>query len=96
MDEDLADKIADVQKSVEKLAAQVSKLASKKIEAGMETEAEMFDSAKEGVKKATKMGKEKAEEINDMVADNPWLVIAVVSVAALAIGHLVGYAKGKE
>jgi ElaB/YqjD/DUF883 family membrane-anchored ribosome-binding protein len=96
MDENLEDKIADVQKSVAKLVAQVSKMAGKKVDEVMEMEDDMMDAAKDGVKQVAKAGKDKADAMNDLVAENPWLAIAVFSLAALAIGHLVGYAKGKE
>jgi ElaB/YqjD/DUF883 family membrane-anchored ribosome-binding protein len=96
MAEDMADRLADVKKSLEKLTNQVSKMAGTKLEAGMEEGEEMMETAKAGVRQAVKVGKAKTAEVNAMVEDNPWLAVAVFSLAALAVGHVLGQSSRKE
>lgn len=78
-------KVEDIKEGVQNLGSQISDIASlanKELSAYGE---DAMDEVSTNVKKAVVVAKE-----------NPWTTVAVVSLAALAIGALIGYSRSNR
>lgn len=85
MNKEIARKYEDIKDGVESLSNQLSEITSMANQELREYSEEAMDEVSTNVKKAV-----------DATKENPWTVVAVVSITAFIVGLLVGHAKSQK
>ncbi len=96
MNKEMGKKYEEIKKSVEQLRQQLAEMASDASEDLQEVGEGIMQEVAPRVGKAIDAAKQKTKEVDEFVSENPWATIAVVSLAALALGYVVSQAKAKQ
>ncbi len=96
MNKEMGKKYEEIKKSVEQLRQQLAEMASDASDDLQEVGEGIMQEVAPRVGKVIDAAKQKTKEVDEFVSENPWATIAVVSLAALALGYVVSQAKVKQ
>lgn len=96
MKKEFNQKIADIKEEMGRLGASVADLTGYDSEDLKEDSEEVIRQAKAHLKHASKITKQKAEELNEFVMDNPWMTVAIASAIGFVLGHLYNKSKSRR
>ncbi len=96
MNKEFNQKIADIKGEMERLGTSLSDLAGYDASDLKEDSEEVIRQAKAHLQQASKITRQKAEEVNDFVMDNPWTTVAIASAVGFVLGLISTKTKSRR